>query len=65
MTEEASIAYTHPIISILKLYTNYTFNLAIYYIIIRHIILLLLNSFLLLILLSSPEIALHDIICII
>ncbi len=65
MAEEAAIARAHPVTSILKLRPNRGFNLAAYYAIKGHIVLLPQNPSSFLSLLPSPEIALHDLICII
>ncbi len=65
MAEEAAIAHAHPVISILKLRPNRGFNPAAYHVIKGHIVLLLQNPFPLLSLLPSPEIALHDLICVV
>ena len=65
MAEEVVIACAHPIISILKLRPNGSLNLAAYHAINRHVILLPQNPSSLLTLLPSPEIELHDLICVV
>ncbi len=65
MAKKAAIAYADLVTSILKLRSNRGFNPAAYYAIKEHVVLLLQNLSPLLFLLSSPEIALHDLICIV
>ncbi len=65
MAEEAAIAYTHPIVSILKLRPSRAFNPVVYSHIKGHIVLLLQNLAPLLTLLPFPILALHDVICIV
>lgn len=64
MAKEATIAYTHPIISILKLMPSKVFNPVVYSCIKGYAILLLQNLAPLLILLS-PTLVLYDVIYIV
>ncbi len=65
MAEEAAIARTHPIVSILKLRPCGAFNPTAYSRIKDHMVLLPQNQAPLLTLLPSPTLALRDVICIV